>query len=436
MANCSVPCNGGSLTADALQDTLTLCAQDTVSISTCRLDSDALAPLRAQAHPDMRVAFYAVSGTIDLQGTQLRDVVIVGSRLDAIDLHDASVDRVRIAPSNDPMSDAYAVGAVAPVRVAISTVVARGCHARTFALLASDVGNVDLKHVRVDDTLDLTWTQAVSLSMRFGDVLRLESARVTTQREFDMFGARMSQASLGWADLGTLNAETASVDRVLSLSHTTIRGRLDGWWLSAGAIVFDQTSVASIDLGYARVGLLDISSVTIGDGPVAVAGLHVDAIGGDVQTLTGRMVGQEEAAGAFHSIETALRGGGKYAEANTVAFQGSWFSAGVAGKLPGPGATLLIALLTAFVLIAACCCRPFPKTIHTVLRVLLCALDIVLPSFVDIGALSAWTNYDDAAKPQGAVELDGWRRTIAFGMRILGTIAFTYLLLYIANLRA
>jgi uncharacterized protein YjbI with pentapeptide repeats len=328
MTDCQIHCNGGPLNADKLQgDQLNACEEGTVSIAQCSVDSSALAPLLTQAHPDMRLLFSGVSGTIDLQGTQLRDVVIVGSNLDRIDLHDATLDRVRIAPSLDPMPDAYAEAAVAPARVAIATVDARGCHARTFALLASDVGDVNLKHARIDDTLDLTWTRAGTLSMRFGDVLRVEGARLTTQRELDMFGARTSQASLAWADLGTLNAETASVDRVLSLSHATIHGRLDGFWLSAGALIFDQTHLDSVDLGYAHLGLLDISSVTIGGGPVAVAGLHVDAIGGDVQPLTTKMTGNPDAAGAFHSIEAALRNGGKYGEANTVAFQGSWWPA-------------------------------------------------------------------------------------------------------------
>jgi uncharacterized protein YjbI with pentapeptide repeats len=436
MTDCQIHCNGGPLNADQLRgDLLKACEQGTVSVAQCSIDPNALAPLLTQAHPDMRLLFSAVRGAIDLQGTQLRELVIVGSNLDRVDLHDATLDRVRIAPSLDPMPDAYAEAAVAPVRIAISTVDARGCHARTFALLASDVGDVNLKHARIDDTLDLTWTKAGTLSMRFGDVLRVEGARLTTQRELDMFGARTSQASLAWADLGTLNAETASVDRVLSLSHTTIHGRLDGFWLSAGALIFDQTHLDSVDLGYAHLGLLDISSVTIGAGPVAVAGLHVDAIGGDVQPLTTKMAGNPDAAGAFHSIEAALRNGGKYEEANTVAYQGSRFSAGVAGKLPTQGATLVIVALAVFVGVAMFCCRPWSKDVAAWLRTFLCALDIVLPSFVDIGALSAWTNYGDASKPKGAVELEGWHRTMAFVMRILGTIAFTYLLLYVTNIR-
>ena len=206
-------------------------------------------------------------------------------------------------------------------------------------------------------------------------------------------------------------------------------------WLSAGAIVFDQARVETLDLGYAHVGLLDIGSVAFGKG-VTATGLHVDAIGGDVQALTGKMGHGPDAAGAFHSIEAALRSGGRYSDANTVAYEGSWLTAGIAGKLTGQGAAFVIGLLAAFLLVAALCCKPSSKDIHWPFRVFLCALDIVLPSFVDIGALSAWTNYDDAAKENVAVRIDDWYRTTAFVMRILGTLAFTYLLLYVANLRA
>jgi sugar/nucleoside kinase (ribokinase family) len=107
----------------------------------------------------------------------------------------------------------------------------------------------------------------------------------------------------------------------------------------------------------------------------------------------------------------------------------------VAGKLPAQGATFVIVALAVFVGVAMFCCRPCSKDLAAWLRTFLCALDIVLPSFVDIGALSAWTNYSDASKPKGAVELEGWHRTMAFVMRIFGTIAFTYLLLYVTNIR-
>ena len=215
MADCSIPCTGGSLSAAEVSQRLQGCEHDTLTIKACRVDAaaDALRPLRAMAYPDMRLSFDAVTGAIDLHGAQLRDVVVLGSNLDAIDLHDATVDRVRIAPSTDPMPDAYASDARAPKNpIEVKTVVARGCHARSFALLAAKVGGaVDLKHVRVDDTLDLTFTLADSVSMRFGDVLRLEAARLTTTQDLDMFGARTSQASLAWANLGALNTETGSI---------------------------------------------------------------------------------------------------------------------------------------------------------------------------------------------------------------------------------
>jgi hypothetical protein len=266
MADCKVPCHNGSLRLDELQPKLRDCEKDTLSISGCGIDSPALAPLRDQPHPDMRLALRDVSGTIDLHGTQLRDFVLVqssGPKVDRIDLRDGKLDRVSIAPptDQDPLRDAYLEKPFMPDkrsepnRMTISTVDAQGCHATTFALLASDSTAVNLQHLRVDDTLDLTWTKATAFSMRFADVTRVEAARLAVN-DLDMFGVRTSQISLAWAELGTLNAETASVERVLSLRHTTIKGRMDGCWLSAGSIVFDYAQTQSVDLCYAHLGLI------------------------------------------------------------------------------------------------------------------------------------------------------------------------------------
>jgi uncharacterized protein YjbI with pentapeptide repeats len=436
MDDCAVACAGGALQAGDLAKFVGQCEHDTLTVSACSVDSAALALLRGGAHPDLHLTLSSVTGTIDLQGARLRDLVVVASSIAEVDLHDATLDRVRIAPSMDPTPDAYSKDAVAPGRVHVSTVNARGCHATNFALLASDVDNVDLRHAQVDDTLDLTWTQAASVSLRFADVLRLEGARLTVNKGLDMFGARASQASLSWADLQAVNAETASVDRVLSLSNTVIRNDLDGYWFSAGAIVFNGTRVASMDLSYAHLGLLDVdSALGFESGPVKATGLRVDSIGGDVQVLTRRIVRNADSEGAFHSIETALRNGGRYAEANTVAFEGSPLTAGVAAKLPGSLAVVVIALLVLCCWAAAWCCRAVSNDKLRPWRVFLCALDIVLPSFVDIGALSAWTDYDDTAKKDAEVKIEGERRTIAFIIRIVGTMAFTYLLLYVTNLR-
>jgi len=436
MPDCNVQCSNGSLRSDELEPKLNECAHDTLTISNCRLDSAAFATLRAQAHPDIRLSLSDVSGTLDLSGTQLRDLVLVRSSLDRIDLHDATLDRVRIAPSTDAMPDAYLEGTPPPARITITTVSARGCHARTFALLATHVINeADFQHARIDDALDLSWTQAdKGLSLRFSDVVHVEAARLVTKPALDMFGARASQVSLAYADLGGLNVETASVERVLSLRRTSIAGPLDGYWLSAGTIVFDSASMRDVvDLGYAHLGLLELGG--IGKASLHVEGLHVDSIGGDLAGLSVKLIGGGDEAG-FHSIEAALRNSGRSGEANAIAFEGSRLSAIVSGKLPWQGGLGLIALLALFVFVAARCCWRSTKRDRKLPHVLLCALDIVLPSFVDIGALSAWTNYDDGAKKDVEIDFAGSPRTQAFVLRILGTMAFTYLLLYVTSLRA
>jgi uncharacterized protein YjbI with pentapeptide repeats len=412
------------------------CDHGAMAITTCHVDAAGLAPLRAQAHPDVRLTLTDVTGTIDLDGAQLRDVMVIGSRLDRLILHDATVDRVRVAPSSDSVPDAYAKDAVARARIVVSAVDARSCHARTFALLAADIDDLNLRHIRVDDTLDLTFSHARALSMRFADLLRLEAARLTTDGELDMLGARMSQASLAWANLYALNAETASVDRLLSLGNTVIVDRLDGYWFSAGAVVFNGTRVGRMDLSYSHLGLLDIdSALGFESGPIEATGLHVDSIGGDVRAPTRRIDHETDADGAFHSIEAALRNGGRYNEANAVAFEGSWYTAIVAAKLPGELAIGVVGCLVVCFFVAAWCCRAEADDRQNPWKILLCALDIVLPSFVDIGALSAWTDYADAGKEGVEVTITGARRTVAFIMRILGTMAFTYLLLYVTNLR-
>jgi len=432
--DCEVPCFG-ELQAANLEPVLKACQHGAVSIATCRVESDALAPLRAEAYPDVRLSLVGVSGTVDLQGAQLHDVVVVGSRLELLDLHDATIDRVRIAPSTSSMPDAYAADAVAPIPVSTTSVEARACHARTFALLATQVGDVDLRHARIDDTLDLTWTQAHTLSLRFANVSRLEAARLVTDTGLDLFGAQMSQASLSRATLQSLDAETASVERVFSLSNTVIREKLDGYWFSAGAVVFNGARVGSMDLSYSHFGLVDIdSALAFESGPIVATGLHVDAISGDVPALTSRIDHKADTDGAFHSIEAALRTGGRYSEANTVAFQGSWITAGLAGKLPGELALGVVGFFVLCFIVAVWCCRPVTRGPQRTWKLLLCGLDIVLPSFVDIGALSAWTDYDDGKKDPD-VKIEGARRTIAFIMRILGTMAFTYLLLYVTTLR-
>lgn len=433
--DCEVPCFG-SLQAANLESVLTACPHGTVSISTCRVESDALVALRAEAFPDVRLSFVGVSGTLDLQGAQLHDLTVIGSRLDQLVLRDAAVGRVRVAPSSNSVPDAYAANAEAPIPVSIASVDARGCHASTLALLATEVGDVDLGHARVDDRLDLTWTQAHTLSMRFANVGVLEAARLATGAELDLFGAHMAQASLARATLQSVDAESASVDRVLSLSNTVILDRLDGYWSSAGGVVFNGARVGSMDSSYAHFGLVDIdSALGFESGPIEATGLHVDAISGNVTALTSRIDRNTDADGAFHSIEAALRGGGRYSDANTVAFHGSWMTAGVAGKLPAGLAVGVVGFFVACVLVAAWCCTPAdrePKQRRW--KVLLCALDIVLPSFVDIGALSAWSDYDDEKKDPD-VRIEGSRRPLAFVMRILGTMAFTYLLLYVTTLR-
>jgi uncharacterized protein YjbI with pentapeptide repeats len=431
--DCEVPCFG-SLQAANLESVLKACSHGVVSISTCRVESDALAPLRAEAYPDVRLSFVGVSGTLDLQGAQLHDLMVTGSTLEQLDLHDANVDRVRVAPSSSTVPDAYAAAAVAPTRVSIGSVDAHACHARMFALLATEIGDVDLKHARIEDTLDLTWTQVSTLSLRFADVPRLEAARLAGGT-LDLFGARISQASLSRATLQSVDAETASVDRVLSLSDTMIAEKLDAGWLSAGAIVFNGTRIGSMDLSYCHFGLIDIDSA-LASGPIEAAGLHVDAISGDVRALTSRIDRAADTDGAFHSIETALRNGGRYSEANAVAFRGSWITAGFAGKLPGELALGVVGFFVLCFFVAARCCKPAAREPEQrTWKVLLCALDIVLPSFVDIGALSAWTDYDGGDRKDPDVRIEGWRRTVAFVMRILGTVAFTYLLLYVTTLR-
>jgi uncharacterized protein YjbI with pentapeptide repeats len=432
--DCEVPCFG-SLEAANLEPILGVCQHGAVSISTCRVESDALAPLRAQAYPDVRLSFVAVSGTLDLQGAQLHDLMVTGSRLEQLDLRDANIDRVRLAPSSNSVPDAYAADAAAPVRFSIASIDARACHARTFALLAADVGDIDFRHARLDDTLDVTWTQAHALSLRFANVPRLEAARLVTETGLDLFGARLSQASLSRATLQSVNAESASVERVLSLGNTVIQEKLDGYWLSAGAVVLNGTRVGSMDLSYAHFGLIDIDSALAFDsGPIEATGLNVDAISGDVFALTSRIDRNTATDGAFHSIESALRNGGRYSEANTVAFRGSWPAAGVAGKLPAAGAIAVAGFFIACFFVAAWSCKPVAGDLQKTWKILLCALDIVLPSFVDIGALSAWTDYSDEKK-DAEVKIEGARRTVAFVMRILGTIAFTYLLLYVTTLR-
>jgi uncharacterized protein YjbI with pentapeptide repeats len=434
--DCEVPCFG-SLQGANLEPVLKACQHGAVSISTCRVESDALAQLRAEGYPDVRLSFVGVSGTLDLQGAQLHELTVIGSRLEQLDLHDAAIDRVRVAPSSNSVPDAYANSAEAPLLVSVGSVDARACHASTFALLATEVGDVDLEHARVDDTLDLTWTQAHTLSLRFANVGVLEAARVTTGAQLDLFGARISQASLSRATLQSVDAEMASVDRVLSLGNTVILDKLDGYWFSAGGIVFNGARVGSMDLSYAHFGLVDIdSALGFESGPIEATGLHVDSISGNVTALTSRIDTRVDTDGTFHSIEAALRGGGRYSDANTVAFHGSWMTAGVAGKLPGGLAVGVVGFFVLCFFVAAWCCKPAAREPEQRRwKVLLCALDIVLPSFVDIGALSAWTDYDGDKTKDADVKIEGGRRTLAFIMRILGTMAFTYLLLYVTTLR-
>jgi uncharacterized protein YjbI with pentapeptide repeats len=434
--DCEVPCFG-SLQAANLEPVLKACAHGAVSVSTCRVESDALAELRAEAYPDVRLSFVGVSGTLDLQGAQLHQLTVIGSRLEQLDLHDAAIDRIRVAPSSNSVPDAYVATAEAPIPISIASVDARSCHASTLALLALEAGDVDLAQARVDDALDLTWTQAHTVSLRFANVAVLEAARLTTAAQLDLFGARISQASLSRATLQSVDAETASIARVLSLNNTVILDKLDGYWFSAGGVVFNGARVGSMDLSYAHFGLVDIdSALGFESGPIEATGLHVDAISGDVTALTGRIDSKADADGAFHSIEAALRSGGRYSDANSVAFHGSWMTAGVAGKLPGGLAVGVVGFFVLCFFVAASCCKPAAREPEQRRwKVLLCALDIVLPSFVDIGALSAWTDYDGDGKKDPDVSIEGWRRTLAFIMRILGTMAFTYLLLYVTTLR-
>ncbi len=437
MDECAIACNGAALPHEEISRKLTACQRDTLTVSSCRLDATTLGPIKAQAHPDLSLRLEAVSGTVDLQSAQLREVVVLGSKVDRIELFDATVDRVRIAPSTAAVPDAYQGGErQEPARVAMQAVDARGCHARMFALVAADVtGTVDLGHARVDDTLDLTWSKATTVSLRFGDVLRLEGARLQTDRALDLFGTRTSQVSLNWAHLGDVNLETATVDRVLSLREAVVARRLDASWLSAGALVVEKTELGSMELGYAHLGILDIGpSLKIDTGPIVVDGLHVDAVSGDIPGLTGRLTSGANTEGAFHSLETALRNAGRNDDANAVAFEGEHLTALIAAKLPRADAAIVLALLFAFVAVAYACCKRATKTLNP-FQVFLCALDIVLPSFVDIGAVSAWTNYSDRSKENADVKLDHTSHNVAFVMRILGTMAFTYLLLYVANLR-
>jgi uncharacterized protein YjbI with pentapeptide repeats len=437
MPDCDVDCHGGVLKAGDLATPLEECAHDALTITSCRFESDSLGALRLQPRPDMALVFQkVVRGTINLTNAQLRAVAVITSNLDEIDLHDATVDRVRIAATSDPMPDAYGAGVAAPACITLQKVDARGCHARVFALLGAHVDTALLTHARVEDTLDLTWTQASTVSMRFVDASRFEGARLRAGEALDLLGAHFSQASLALADLGKVNAETASVDHVLSLSNTAIRGNFDGYWFSAGALVFNGTRVGRMDLSYSHFGLLDVDpALGFESGPVKATGMHVDAIAGDVRALANRIDPSADSDGAFHSLEAALRSGGRFSEANAVAFRGSHLGAGVAGKLPPELAGAVVLLLAVCFAVAAWCCRSASNDVHRRWRICLCALDIVLPSFVDIGALSAWTNYGEAGKKDVEITLDGWHRTVAFIMRIVGTIAFTYLLLYIANLR-
>jgi hypothetical protein len=437
MPDCNVDCSSGALKAEELASRIEGCARDALTIASCRLEPHSLAALRLQPRPDMSLVFRkAVRGAINLTGAQLRAVTVIESDVDEIVLHDATVDRVRIAASTDPMPDAYGADVAGPAHIAVGKIDARGCHTRVFALLGARVDAVQLTHARIDETLDLSFTQTSTVSMRFVDVLRFEAPRLSAAKELDLLGARISQASLARADLGQVNAERASVERVLSLSNTVIRGNFDGHWFSAGAIVFNGTRVGRMDLSYSHFGLIDVDpALGFESGPVKATGMHVDAIAGDVRALANRIDPSADSDGAFHSIEVALRSGGRFSEANAVAFRGSHLAAGVAGKLPAELAGAVVALLFVCFVVAAWCCRPASRDIHRPWRIFLCALDIVLPSFVDIGALSAWTNYGDAGKHEVEIKLDGWHRTIAFMMRIVGTIAFTYLLLYVANLR-
>jgi hypothetical protein len=194
---CKVDCNEGKLLRAEVKRRMTECPRDTLQIASCHLDSDALAPLRLQSHPDLIVTFQAVTGTVDLQGAELHQVVVVESKVDTVVLHDATVDRVRIAPSTSPVPDAYQEPATAPSdRAPLKAVDARGCHAKMFGLLESDVsGAVDLRHARIDDTLDLSWTRAGAINVRFADVLRIEAARLQTDQALDLFGARAPRRS-------------------------------------------------------------------------------------------------------------------------------------------------------------------------------------------------------------------------------------------------
>jgi hypothetical protein len=457
MKNCTIACNGGEWNESDFAQVIASCAHENVSVSDCHLDSTALAVLRGGAYPDLHLQLTQVMGAINLEGAHLRELVVAQSSTDSIDVHNATFDRVRIAPTDDPLLDAYAKDAGPPaVRIHFASINARGCHSTNFALLAADVGDgkggdtcsaveggntqmgdIDLRHIHIDNTLDLTWTHGSRVRLGFADVLRLEGPRVEAQCELNLFGIHASQASLAWTELQSLKTQGASVDRALSLDHATIHGSLEGSSFSAGALVFNHTSVGQVDLSYAHLGLLDIDSLSVLGAAkgVTATGLRVDSIGGDVEALTGRILPSSDVEGAFHSIETALRSGGRYAEANRVAFEGSKFTALAAAKLPTELTVVIILLLLACCFMAAWCCRPVVRDPQKPCRRFLCALDIVLPSFVDIGALSAWSDYDDAGKKGVEITIDGRRRIVAFFMRIVGTMAFTYLLLYVTTLR-
>jgi hypothetical protein len=376
-----------------------------------------------------------------LAASTLKEVIVRNPTLRRADLSHATIGHVAIV--NDGLPEAYDSKPVEVEfrgRAKIEEIEAYALKADNVELRGLHARSINICHLRVDDTVDLSWTRVDSqLNLGFSDITILEAPKVVAD-SVRLFGARLSQVSMKMGWFGSVDATTASVDRVLSFDRTVIRGPLDAYSMSAGVLELTLLQGDRMTAGNARVGLLLLPA----DGvpPVQAArqfemvggGMRIDLVQGGPHALVQALMagGIEKNRDTILGLESTLRKAGNGFEANAVAYHVAPLQAIVSGKVPGLGVGCIVLLFVVAAVAAFKCCRPCGE-IGIWPRVL-CAIDIVLPGLIDIGALRAWTDYEDTSRD--APDISVSHRGVAFAARLIGTLIVGYMLLYVTTLRA